>query len=118
MRALVVDDDAAVRRILSRCLSLWGWEVVECPSVAAAMAAFPNARPRLAVCDADLPDGDGVALAQILHQADPALSVVMVSGNPANLERARQSGLPAGLQKPFEAAELLLLIQDGHVSPD
>lgn len=112
MRAFIIDDDASIRRMLSRCLSLWGWEAVEQPSVAAATAAFAEKRPELALCDVDLPDGDGVALAQTLRKADADLRLVVMSGNPENLARARLNGFTACLQKPFELAELRALIED------
>lgn len=112
MRAFVIDDDASIRRMLSRCLPLWGWEAVEQPSVAAATAAFAERRPELALCDVDLPDGDGVALALTFRKADAALRLVIMSGNPENLKRARLNGLTACLQKPFELAELRVLVGD------
>lgn len=112
MRAFIIDDDASIRRMLSRCLPLWGWEAVEQPSVAAATAAFAEKRPELALCDVDLPDGDGVALALTFRKADAGLRLVLMSGNPENLERARLNGLTACLQKPFELAELRALIED------
>lgn len=109
-RALVVDDNVSIARILTRCLSMWGWEVEECHTVAAALAAFPRQPFSLAVCDVDLPDGDGVALAQLLARSRPSLAVVIVSGNPDNLDRARRGGLTACLRKPFELAELQALV--------
>lgn len=109
-RALVVDDDAGIARLLSRCLSMWGWEVEECHSIAAALAAFPQGAFALAVCDVDLPDGDGIALAQVLVKEKPSLAVVIVSGLPDNLDRARRGGLAACLRKPFELPELKALI--------
>lgn len=115
LRALVVDDDAGIACLLSRCLSMWGWDVVECHSIAAALAAFPKGAFALAVCDVDLPDGDGVTLAQVLVKEKPSLSVVIVSGLPANLDRARRGGLSCCLKKPFELPELKAMI-DSHRS--
>lgn len=109
-RALVVDDDAGIARFLTRCLSSWGWEVEECHTIASALAAFPKGAFDLAVCDVNLPDGDGIALAQVFVKEKPSLSVVIVSGLPDNLDRARRGGLAACLRKPFELPELKALI--------
>lgn len=111
MRALIIEDNDFMRSLLVRCLAQWGWEPVECSSVADARAAFEVRRPELALCDVDLPDGDGVDLARALMGADPRLRVVMMSGNPANLERAHEAGLPPGLHKPFELAALRALLE-------
>lgn len=89
---------------------MWGWEVEECHSIAAALMAFPRGTFALAVCDVDLPDGDGITLAQALVKEKPSLSVVIVSGLPDNLDRARRNGLAACLKKPFELHELKGLI--------
>jgi two-component system, NtrC family, response regulator PilR len=115
MRALIVDDDPSMRRVFWRCLSMWGWQAEECPSVADALAAFPKEPFDLALCDVDLPDGDGIALAQALLKTKPSLLVVVVSGSLDNLDRARRAGLRARLQKPFELAALKSLLE--HESP-
>ncbi|MDX6768811.1 MAG: response regulator [Elusimicrobiota bacterium] len=108
--ALVDDDDLSMTRVFNRCLSMWGWEAVECHSIAAALAAFPQGPFALAVCDVDLPDGDGISLAQVLVKRNPSLSVLIVSGLPDNLDRARRGGLAACLRKPLELPELKALI--------
>lgn len=111
MRALIVDDDPSMRHMFGRCLSLWGWQAQECRSIAAALVAFPKESFDLALCDVDLPDGDGITLAQAFLKAKPSLIVVIVSGSLDNLDRARRAGLEARLQKPFELAELKALIE-------
>lgn len=111
MRALIVDDDSSMRRVFWRCLSMWGWQAKECRSVAEALAVFPKEPFDLALCDVDLPDGDGVMLAQAFLKTKPGLLVVIVSGSLDNLDRARRAGLGARLQKPFELAELKVLLE-------
>ncbi|TPW21770.1 MAG: Two-component transcriptional regulator [Elusimicrobia bacterium] len=111
MRVLIVDDDDSIRRILTRCLTAWGWEAEECQSIGGARAAISQAGFALALCDVDLPDGDGVALALMMRGSNPSLGVVMISGNPENLDRARRCGLTVCLQKPFELRELKELVE-------
>lgn len=114
MRALIVDDDPSMRHVFGRCLSLWGWQAEECRSIPDALAAFPKESFDLALCDVDLPDGDGIALAQALLKTKPSLVVVIVSGSPDNLARAREHGLKARLHKPFELDELKTLLEHGR----
>lgn len=111
MRALIVDDDPGMRRVFGRCLSMWGWQAEECRSIGEALAAFPKDSFDLALCDVDLPDGDGITLAQAFLKTKPGLLVVIVSGSLDNLDRARRAGLSARLQKPFELVELKALVE-------
>ena len=110
MRVLIVDDDAAIAHMLSRCLTQWGWEADECHSVAGALALFQSGQYDLALCDVDLPDGDGIYLSRALLKVKPSLMVIVISGNPENLGRAREAGLAACLRKPFVLDDLRTLI--------
>lgn len=111
MRALIVDDDSGTAKLLARLLPRWGWTADECGTVAAAMALFQNGEYDLAICDVDLPDGDGVLLAMTLSAAKPSLAVIIASGDPANLERARSRGMLRRLPKPFEIEALMRLVE-------
>lgn len=110
MRALIVDDDVSLSRMLSRCLSLWGWVPDEAPRVGAALELFKQGSYGLLLCDVDLPDGDGITLSRAFLKVNPALTVVIISGNPENLGRARKVGLTACLRKPFSLDDLRALI--------
>ncbi len=84
----------------------------EIDGVLAAMAeVIERAEPNLSPKSVDLPDGDGIALAQVLLKVKPSLLVVIVSGSLDNLDRARRAGLRARLQKPFELAQLKALLE-------
>lgn len=110
MRALIVDDDVSLSRMLSRCLSLWGWVPDEAPRVSAALEFFKQGSYDLLLCDVDLPDGDGIILSRALLKVNPSLAVVIISGNPENLRRTREVGLAACLRKPFSLDDLRALI--------
>ncbi len=110
MRALIVDDDVSISRMLSRCLSLWGWTTDEAQRVSAALDSFRLGSYDLLLCDVDLPDGDGISLSRALVKANPSLAVVIISGNPENLGRAREAGFPSRLRKPFSLDDLRALI--------
>lgn len=110
MRALIVDDDAALLHMLSRCLTQWGWIADEAPRVSVALDLFKQGSHDLLLSDVDLPDGNGISLAQELLKVKPSLIVIIVSGDPRNLERAREAGLAACLHKPFALDNLRMLI--------
>lgn len=101
-RALIVDDDPALRRLLSRFLSLLRWSVQTVPTGAAALEVFAAGKFDVAVCDINIGHGvDGVALANRLRQMDLDIKIIMVSGNPSNFDRARRIGFSRCLAKPF-----------------
>jgi len=110
MRALIVDDDVSMSRLFRRCLSKWGWMPDECHSVSDAAAMFKSGEYDLVVCDGDLPDGNGIVLAQAFLRVKPALTIVIVTGGIDNMDRARAAGLPA-LQKPFDLDALRTAIE-------
>ena len=112
MRALIVDDELSMCRLMRRCLSKWGWSIDESHSVLTAFEIFRQGHYDLALCDVDLPDGDGVSLARAMSKAKPSLRVIMVSGNPENLDRARAAGFERCLGKPFDLNELKILIDE------
>lgn len=110
MRALIVDDDAEVSGMFCRALASWGWETDQCASVSGALALARGGHYDLALCDVNLPDGDGLFLARALAQARPSLRVVMASGNPANLDKAHAAGFTRCLRKPFDLDALKALL--------
>lgn len=93
-----------------RALAAWGWEIDQCASVSGALALARGVQYDLALCDVNLPDGDGISLARALSQVRRSLRVVVVSGNPANLDKAHAAGFTRCLRKPFELDALKALV--------
>jgi DNA-binding response OmpR family regulator len=112
MLALIVDDDSAMSGMISRCLTLWGWDADQSHSVPAALEVFARGEYDLAICDVDLPGGDGISLASFLLKTRPSMRIVIVSGDPENLSRAEKMGFSANLRKPFDIEALKALIGD------
>lgn len=110
LRALIIDDDAEMARVFRRALSLWGWQADECHSLSEALTLFRNGRYDLALCDMNLPDGNGLSLAHALSKARSSLRVIMVSGDSANISRARKAGFGLSLRKPFDLDDLKALV--------
>jgi CheY-like chemotaxis protein len=84
-QALLVDDDPVVRRALARQLELLGFIVTEVDSGERALELFRSApaRFRVAVVDRTMPGLSGDRLIERLHDIQPALRVVLVSGYSA-----------------------------------
>jgi two-component system cell cycle response regulator len=116
---VVVDDDAAIRRLVRFYLRRAGYEVVECTTGAEAREylARPEAAWDLAVLDRRLPDLDGVVLAHELKSKRDLRTryVIMLTGEDD--QDAKVEGLELGaddyITKPFQHAELLARIRAG-----
>ncbi len=105
-RALVIDAQAASRRILAAQLAQWSMATDEAATAAQALELVrAGARFDLALVDLHLPDVDGVALARELRSVAPALPRVLLS-SPG----ARDAGGPelfvATLAKPVKQSHL------------
>lgn len=119
-RLLLVEDDEAIRDMMSRRLALRGFEVATATDVASALAAARGSPFHAVVLDVGLPDGTGWDLARALRD-DPrtaALRIVVVTAHAAvsDREAARASGCDAFLTKPVDFRSLVAAL-GGPASP-
>jgi DNA-binding response OmpR family regulator len=109
MLALVVDDDAATRKLVSVALTCDGFRVATSASGDEALARIEST-PDLAllVLDWSLPDVDGLTVCRELRYSGASLPVLMLSGRTAVGERilALNTGVDDFMTKPFAVAEL------------
>lgn len=106
---LVVDDDADVRSVISRCLQRYKVKVVESGTLSDARRRFRSGEEfSLVFLDRCLPDGDGVDFAQEILQESPDLACAIITGNGtgANAEKAIEAGAFAYLPKPCTVSEI------------
>jgi two-component system response regulator RegA len=77
---LIVEDDAAFARTLKRSFERRGYRVTLAASVDEARAALAGATPGYAVVDLKLGSASGLTVVQALHEHDPAMLVVVLTG--------------------------------------
>jgi putative nucleotidyltransferase with HDIG domain len=77
---LVVDDEPAIRRLLSDWLSRQGYHCMTAGEADEALEVISRERPDVALLDLALPGQDGVALAHRLREQDEELALIMVTG--------------------------------------
>ncbi len=108
-RALVVEDDADLRRLLRKGLDEEGFEVVPVARGAEAIAVAAEDPPDVLVVDIGLPDADGRDVCQALRAQGLEAPVLFLTSRDAVTDRL--SGFSAGgddyLTKPFALAELV-----------
>jgi EAL domain-containing protein (putative c-di-GMP-specific phosphodiesterase class I) len=114
---LVVDDDAAILRILKRSLASWSYSVDSASNgEEAAAKLIAGADYDAIVSDISMPGMDGLELLRTVRQRDMDVPVILVTGDPAlaTAMRALEYGAYRYLAKPF-AIEQLLEVVDGAV---
>jgi len=113
MRALIVEDDADLRRILRRSLEEEEIDVEAVSSGHAAIDAATARAPDLLVLDIGLPDADGRDVCQALRAQGIAAPVIFLTARDAVTDRL--AGFSAGgddyLTKPFALAELIARVK-------
>ncbi len=112
---LLVEDNAAMRKVAHRQLTELGYRVMEADGAVAALEALERQSFALLFSDIVMPGQlTGIDLAQIATSRYPALKVLLTSGFP----EARVTGngnLPAGLRllsKPYRRAELARALRE------
>jgi FixJ family two-component response regulator len=112
-RVFVVDDDAPVRRALSRLLRSATLEVEAFDSAEgflAGIAADPG--PACLVVDLNMPGLTGLQLQDELHRRGLEMPVVFISGNAdvSSSVRAMKSGALDFIEKPFSDDQFLGIV--------
>jgi len=110
VRVLLAEDQAMVRGALSALLSLEDdIEIVaEASRGDEVLPAALEALPDVALLDIEMPGGDGLEAASVLHEQLPSCRVVILTtfGRSGYLKRAMESGAVGFLLKDAPASEL------------
>ncbi|MDA8069854.1 MAG: response regulator transcription factor [Actinomycetota bacterium] len=108
MRALVIEDDDAVRAAIRRSLLLSGYEVIEAEDGEQGLTKLAESVPDVLVLDIGLPRLDGIEVCRRLRGAGDRTPVLMLTARDSVDDRV--AGLEAGaddyLVKPYDVREL------------
>lgn len=108
---LLVDDDEAVRMLLSRYLALDGFSTDQAGDTAAAVAAIARRRPDLVLLDVMLPGRDGLDfLAELRRGSDVPVIMVTARGDEGDKVMGLRLGADDYIAKPFSPSELVARI--------
>ena len=110
---LVVDDDDALRELITLRLEANGFKVEAVDSGEAALAQLALMRPDAVLTDMQMGGMDGMALFRAIHARDPALPVIVLTahGTIPDAVAATQQGLFGYLTKPYDAPTLIDLLK-------
>jgi two-component system KDP operon response regulator KdpE len=110
-KLLIVDDEPAIRRLLSAGLSRAGYRIVEAGSAREALAAMQIDKPDAVLLDLGLPDRDGLELVPLMKGSGAA--VVVISARDATDQKVTALDLGADdyVTKPFDTEEVLARVR-------
>jgi two-component system, NtrC family, response regulator HydG len=113
LSVLVVDDEPALREVLSLRIADWGHEVHAVADAAEAEREIDRRRPDLVLCDLVLPGSSGMALLHRIKRQDDRLPVVMITahGNIDGAVEAMKAGAADFLTKPLDYVALFALLE-------
>ena len=108
-KILVVDDDTAMREMMTLALRKEGFDVQSAASADEAWRAVDESSFDLIVTDIYLGDGTGLELLEHCHASCPDARVILVTahGTVETAASARRLGVFDYLAKPFEVATLV-----------
>ncbi len=111
-KVLVVDDEAAIRRLLRNTLQVNDYRVFEAGTVADAVAMAASHLPDVILLDLGLPDGDGLTVIDTVRQRSAVPIIVLSSRtDDSGKVRALDAGADDYVTKPFSVDELLARIR-------
>ena len=107
-RILVVEDDPALRRVLSMLFETSGFRVVAADTCELAIRQAQSHRPDVCILDLGLPDDDGVNFIHKIRGWSP-VAIIVLSARQAETQRiaAFEAGADDYVIKPFSGPELV-----------
>jgi signal transduction histidine kinase len=114
-RILIIDDEDGIQKGCRRVLAEHGFHLEAAFTIKEGLQKIQDSRFDLVLLDVMLPDGKGIDIIPRLHERDPDLVCVVMTGY-ATVELAVQA-MKAGaynfITKPFSADLLLLTVNQG-----
>ena len=112
-----MDDDELVSWAAAQGLEQSGYSVAVAANAREALRHFSGAA--VALLDDDLPDADGLALADTLRRRHPRCRTVLMTADltPQLRRQARERGITGVLEKPFSLETLVAAIREALEGP-
>ncbi len=111
---LLIDDSDHERALIRKMLESGGHQVHEARGGDEGITLFGTLAPSLVLCDLMMPLKDGFATIADMQTASPQAKIIAMSGvwygKADHDAMARDLGLVAVIEKPFERAQLLEIV--------
>jgi CheY-like chemotaxis protein len=120
-KILIVDDDLAVQATIRLLLERAGHSIVVAGDGRTGLAIVGTGDFELLFLDIFMPGMDGLETMRLIHQQQPLIPIIVISGRPIAsdpamgpdfLTMATKLGAVRSLQKPFRPAALLAAVSE------
>jgi len=113
-KILVIDDEDAVREVLSRMLMTRGHQVVVAADGEEGIERFKKGKFDLVFTDLGMPRISGWEVGKTIKGLDPSVPVAMITGwgMELNKEKMNESGIDLVVSKPFNLDEVVHLVAE------
>lgn len=78
-RILIIDDEEKIRTLLSRIISLEGFDIIQAPDLKTGWRKLELNEVDVLLCDAKLPDGNGVEFSKLVKEKFPAIEIILLT---------------------------------------
>jgi len=94
IKVLIIDDEPQIRTLLSRIISLEGYNVLRAENINSAKKQISSNQPDIILCDVLLPDGNGIDIVPELKSMIPDGEIIMLTahGNIADGVKSIKNG--------------------------
>jgi two-component system KDP operon response regulator KdpE len=109
---LVVEDDVAVRRLLSAVFHKTEFRLLEAETAMDGLSMVSTTRPEIVLLDLGLPDVDGIQFVKMLREwSQVPVLIISAQGDEERKVLALEAGADDYVTKPFGVNELLARIR-------
>lgn len=78
-RILIIDDEEKIRTLLSRIISLEGFDIIQAPDLKTGWRKLELNEVDVLLCDVKLPDGNGVEFSRLVKEKFPAIEIILLT---------------------------------------
>ena len=118
-RIMIVDDEEAIREIMTLFLKRDGHDITAISSGSEAVRNFKSSLNSgtpfdLVILDANIPGDIGaIEIIKSIREHDPKISAVITSGDSVGgaMKKPEDFGFARALKKPFKSADLINLVK-------
>jgi CheY-like chemotaxis protein len=103
---LLVEDDAAIRRVMRIFLEDLGCDVIEAQDGHEGFLRYQALPIDAVISDIHMPKMDGLEMIRAIRHYDQAVPMIAMSSDPERLSLAHRAGAQHLLTKPFDLGEL------------
>ncbi|RKX22790.1 MAG: response regulator [Candidatus Zixiibacteriota bacterium] len=110
---LIVDDDVTTREMISKILSLNGYQVVLASDGFEVLSILKQNNINIVITDMKMPEMDGMELIGLIRKSYPDIKIIVMTafGDIYTIKDAMMKGADEYVSKPFNSCEINMVIE-------